>query len=90
MFDPFERAAHRRGIQRRSAHAPVFLHRRESRGLQNADMFRHAGKRHVEPLGELADRALPLREAAKNLTPGRVGEGEKRRVEVLGTVNHMV
>jgi len=90
MRDPLERAAHRRGVERRPAHTPFLFHRREPCALEHADVLRDGGERHREARGELADGAIAGGEAREDVAAGGVGEGGEGGVEGAGRVNHMV
>jgi hypothetical protein len=62
VLDPFIRRAHRRRDERGAADAAVAPYTRESRALEYAHVLRDGGERHVEVLGQFADRAVSGRE----------------------------
>jgi hypothetical protein len=88
--DPLERAAHRHGVERRAANAPLLLDSGEPGALEHADVLRDGGERHRESRGELADGAVAGGEAREDVAAGGVGEGGEGGVEGAGRVNHMV
>lgn len=70
--------------------APANRTAHEAGVLEDADVFRGGGKRHVEGLDQLADGAFAGREAAQHLAPGGVGKRMEDGVELPLTFNHSV
>src|SRR3954454_19462192 len=72
-------------------HPPDLLGGDEPGLLQDADVFLHAGKGHVELLGQVRDRGVGTSEQLQHAAPGGIGERGERVIEAgLRILNHTV
>jgi hypothetical protein len=80
----------RPGIERDAVNSSVALPHEQAGFFQNAKVFRNRGQRHVERLGELADRPLTERQPGEDRAPRRIAEGGEGGVERIEIVNQLV
>src|SRR4249920_3581749 len=72
-------------------HAPDLLRGDELGLLQDADVLPHAGKGHVERLGQICDRSVGTSELLQNAASGGVRERGERDIESAARIlNHVV
>src|SRR4030088_1330210 len=55
----------------------------EAGALENLQVFRDRGKRHIERLRQLRDRRVALGEAGEDRTPSRIRESTKGHAQVV-------
>src|SRR5262249_44178898 len=73
-LDPCRRSLQPAPPELAGPHAPDFLRGQQPRLLQDADVFLHARKGHVEFLGEVRDRSVCASELLQNAAPRGVRE----------------
>src|SRR5215471_4552836 len=69
---------------------PLALSPDQARLPENLQVLGDGGKRHVEILGQLHDRLLPLGEGVQNLPAGRIGDGTEYRVHARIIVKRLL
>lgn len=91
LFDPVLGGGEWAGVEADVAFAAVGFDLDEAGGLQDAQVFRDAGERHLERFGEGGHRGITfLGEPAEDGAPDGVGERLEGGVEVEGLVNQSV
>lgn len=81
VFEPGHCVSDRRRIDVAAVHAAVFLADEQAGILEDAHVFRDRGKRHLERLGKLRDRAFAARETSQHRPARGIGESSERAVE---------
>jgi len=76
--------AKRRHTEAGAPDASIARDPRQSGALEDADVLRDRGERHVEPRRELADGRRASGEPGEDLASRRVGERAERRIEDSG------
>jgi hypothetical protein len=64
------------------SHPPDLLRRHQLGRLEDTDMLPDSCQRHLEILGQLADRGIPAPEALEDSASRRVGQGAEGGVEL--------
>lgn len=90
-FDPFPGGSHGLRDEAAAPNPSVFRAGEEPGILQNPKVLRDGRERHVERLGQVADRGLSPRQSRQDTTAGGIRQGGEGRVQcAIGIVNHMV
>lgn len=91
MLEPLHGAAHWLGFEPAIDRATLLLAHHQTGIAQDVDVLQHAGQRHREGAGQLADGQLPaLRQALDDVPPRGVGQRQERRIEIGFILNHLV
>jgi hypothetical protein len=90
VVDPLRRFSHRRRDEHGAPHAALAPNASQAGALEDANVLGDGGQAHVEPRGEVADRAVTGREPGDDRPPRRIGKGAEGGVEGRVMVNHMV
>ena len=69
---------------------PTFSVRDDAAVLEDLEVLDDRGERHVERLGQLADRRRAAREAVDHRAPRRIGQRVEHAVERGVMVKHML
>ena len=89
--DPVRDRLERPGIQAAVADAAIAPPLQQAGFLQDLEVLRDGGERHVERLREVRDPGLSQREPREDGAPRRIGERAERPVHAGGRiVNHLV
>jgi hypothetical protein len=70
--------------------AAGFLLRNQSGMFEHANVFHYRGQRHAIRLSQLGDGSFAKHQRIENGAAGRIGQGAKGRIQLRGTLNHMV
>jgi len=90
LLHPGRGVTHRCGDERGPPRATLALYACEAGTLEHAHVLGDGRERHREARGELADRAIAVRQARDDRAPRRIGQRGESGVERGMTVNHVV
>src|SRR5262245_10492969 len=88
--DPFFGRAQRARLDAAGAHPAGLFRLDQAAVLQDLQVLHHRRQRHVERLGQFADRGRSAAQAFHNYPPGRVGQRLKYAIERAQMVKHML
>ena len=93
VLHPAGHFSQRAGVEPAGTPLRVAAARDEPGPLQHLEVLRHRGEAHVERLGQLRHRGLPLHQAIEDGATGRIGErgeGQAERVHRFDLTSRLI